>query len=290
MARSADLCILPNGKRLQEFVRKTGRTKPTELVWNVPSLEEVGPEKRPANLAGPLRLFYGGSLSQERLPWAVLQVILGFRGRVRLDVVGYANYEDVDYPATIREADAGLGIVRYHGALPERRDLFRVMEECEAALCLMPTRSRYVGMQTMAGASNKPFDAMARGLAVVISDLPAWTSMYLEEQKEESGAGGGPGCGIPDAGEKSNAKGTMSKDARNPEFRVPEPGKGYGVAIDPESGESIRAGLQWMLNNREKLWEMGERGRLKIRKEWNYERMFQPVLDRLKVGKIESSA
>ena len=271
-------------------MRKTGRTKPTELVWNVPSLEEVGPEKRPANLAGPLRLFYGGSLSQERLPWSVLQVILGFRGRVRLDVVGYANYEDVDYPATIREADAGMGIVRYHGALPERRDLFRVMEECEAALCLMPTRSRYVGMQTMAGASNKPFDAMARGLAVVISDLPAWTSMYLEEQKEESGAGGDPGCRIPDAGEKSNAKGTMSKDARNPEFRVPEPGKGYGVAIDPESGESIRAGLQWMLGNREKLWEMGERGRQKIQKEWNYERMFQPVLDRLKVGKIESSA
>jgi glycosyltransferase involved in cell wall biosynthesis len=277
VSRSADLCILPNEKRLQEFVQKTGRTKSTELVWNVPSVEEVRPEKRPGKSAGPLRLFYGGSLSRERLPWAVLQVILGFGGTVRLDLVGYPNYDDRDYPEAIRAADAGKGTLTYHGTLPQRSDLFRIMEQCEAALCLMPMRSRYSGMEQMVGASNKPFDAMARGLAVVISDLPAWTSMYLEEGKDEAGAGGDPGCRIPDAGEKSNAKGTMSKDARNPEFRVPDPGKGYGVAIDPESGESIRAGLDWMLKNREELWEMGERGRQKIQKEWNYEKMFIKV-------------
>ena len=290
MARSADLCILPNGKRLQEFVRKTGRTKPTELVWNVPSLEEVGPEKRPVNPAEPLRLFYGGSLSRERLPWAVLQAILEFGGKVRLDLVGYPNYEDRDYPEAIRAADEGKGVLCYHGTLPQRGDLFRVMDECEAALCLMPLRSRFAGMEQMAGASNKPFDAMARGLAVVISDLPAWTSMYLEERKEEAGVGRDAGFRIPDAEEVSGANERMSKDPRNPEFRIPDPGKGYGIAIDPESGESIRGGLEWMLRNREKLWEMGERGRQKIQNEWNYKRLFQPVLDRLRVVNLESTA
>ena len=251
MARSADLCILPNEKRLQEFVRKTGRRKPTELVWNVPSLEEVGPEKRPGNLAGPLRLFYGGSLSRERLPWAVLQVILGFGGKVRLDLVGYPNYEDRDYPEAIRAADEGKGVLCYHGTLPQRGDLFRVMDECEAALCLMPMRSRYSGMEQMAGASNKPFDAMAKGLALVVSDLPAWKELYLPGHIEDS----------PKGYQTSNV--------------------GYGIAINPESGESVRAGLEWMLSNREKLWEMGERGRQKIQKEWNYEKMFAPVLRRL---------
>jgi len=253
VGRSADLCILPNEKRLQEFVQKTGRTKPTELVWNVPSLEEVGPAKRPGNLAGPLRLFYGGSLSRERLPWAVLQVILGFGGTVRLDLVGYPNYDDRDYPEAIRAADEGRGVLRYHGTLPQRGDLFRVMDECEAALCLMPMRSRYSGMEQMAGASNKPFDAMGRGLAVVISDIPDWKKLYLPGENRE----GGKGYWISDMG--------------------------YGIAINPESGESIRAGLEWMLNNREKLWEMGERGRQKIQKEWNYEKMFAPVLRRLEI-------
>ncbi|NCY22152.1 hypothetical protein EBX31_09395 [bacterium] len=57
---------------------------------------------------------------------------------------------------------------------------------------------------------------------------------------------------------------------------------GYGIAINPESGESVRAGLEWMLSNRDKLWEMGERGRQKIQSEWNYERLFQPVLKKMR--------
>jgi glycosyltransferase involved in cell wall biosynthesis len=216
-------------------------------------LEEVGPEKRPGNLAGPLRLFYGGSLSRERLPWAVLQVILGFGGKVSLDLVGYPNYEDRDYPDAIQTADEGRGVLRYHGALPQRGDLFRVMDECEAAFCLMPMRSRYSGMEQMAGASNKPFDAMARGLAVVVSDIPDWKRLYLPGENHNCGK----------------------------EYWISD--VGYGIAINPECEESIRGGLEWMLGNREKLWEMGERGRQKIQKEWNYERMFAPVLTRLEI-------
>ena len=131
------------------------------------------------------------------------------------------------------------------------------MDPCEVALCLMPLQSSYAGMQTMAGASNKPFDAMARGLAVVVSDLEEWKSIYL---------------GIGDREERIE---------ESPKFRIPESGKGYGIAINPESRESIRAGLEWMLVNRVKLWEMGERGREKIQNEWNYEKAFSPVFKKL---------
>ena len=32
----------------------------------------------------------------------------------------------------------------------------------------------------MAGASNKPFDYMACGLALLVSDLPEWTALFVE--------------------------------------------------------------------------------------------------------------
>ena len=57
---------------------------------------------------------------------------------------------------------------------------------------------------------------------------------------------------------------------------------GYGIAINPESGESIRTGLEWMLENREKIWEMGERGRQQIKEKWNYEAIFKDIEKKLK--------
>jgi glycosyltransferase involved in cell wall biosynthesis len=32
----------------------------------------------------------------------------------------------------------------------------------------------------MAGASNKPFDYMAAGLALLVSDLPSWRTMFVD--------------------------------------------------------------------------------------------------------------
>lgn len=279
LAREVELCVLPNEERAKVFREQTKTGQPVECVWNVPGLEEVGPLKLKPDRQTPLKLFYGGSLAPARLSSLVLQEIIKLADQIELEIVGYATYAAQKYIESVvsMNKETGRKTITYHGALSRRSELLAVADSCEAALCLMPMGSQDLNMRTMAGASNKPFDAMARGLAVVISDLPSWTSMYLEEQNEEFGAGGGSGCRIPDAGEKSNAKDPMSKNARNPEFRIPDPGKGYGVAIDSESGESIRAGLQWMLNNREKLWEMGERGRRKIQEGWNYERAFNRI-------------
>ena len=292
LAKEVELCVLPNEERVDIFKRQTGTNRPVECVWNVPGLEDIGPRKPKPNLQTPLKLFYGGSLAPARLSPLILQEIIKLAGRIELEIVGYATYDAQTYiESFVRLNDkTGNKSITYHGALAQRGELLAVADRCEAALCLMPMSSQDLNMRTMAGASNKPFDAMARGLAVVVSDLPAWTSMYLQERKEEAGAGRDAGPWIPDAREVLGANERMSKDPRNPEFRIPDPGKGYGIAIDPESDESIRAGLKWMLNNREKLWEMGERGRQKIQNEWNYKRLFQPVLDRLRVVNLESTA
>ena len=132
-----------------------------------------------------------------------------------------------------------------------RYKMLKIADTCDAAICLYTSRGKNINFKNMVGAANKPFDAMARGLAVVVSDLEEWKRLYLPGKKLERGNG----YWISDMG--------------------------YGIAINPESRESIRAGLEWMLANREKLWEMGERGRLKIETTWNYGSMFRQVAQRL---------
>ena len=253
LAGEVELCVLPNEERAKVFLEQTDTKKPVECVWNVPGLKEIGPRKPKPNLQTPLKLFYGGSLAPARLPLLILQEIIKLAGQIELEIVGYATYAAQKYIKSVvnMNEEVGQKIISYHGALSRRSELLAVADRCEAALCLMPMSSPDLNMRTMAGASNKPFDAMARGLAVVISDIPDWKKLYLPGNNHESGKG----------------------------YRISD--MGYGIAINPEDSESIRTGLDWMLNNRGKLWEMGERGRLKIQKDWNYKKIFQKVQNAL---------
>ena len=44
----------------------------------------------------------------------------------------------------------------------------------------MPLTSDDVNLRTMAGASNKPFDYLARGLALLVSDLAEWKALFVD--------------------------------------------------------------------------------------------------------------
>ena len=253
LAREVELCVLPNEERVKVFRKQTKTEKPVECVWNLPGLEEIGPRKPKPNRQTPLKLFYGGSLAPARLSPLVLQEIIKLPGQIELEIVGYTTYAAQKYIESVvsMNKEAGPKTISYYGALSRRSGLLAVADRCEAALCLMPMSSQDLNMRSMAGASNKPFDAMARGLAVVVSDIPEWKKLYLPGNNHDSG------------------KGYWISDM------------GYGIAINPESRESIRVGLEWMLNNREKLWEMGEKGRQRIQKEWNYEQGFRKVQNAL---------
>jgi len=43
----------------------------------------------------------------------------------------------------------------------------------------MPGKTDDVNLRHMTGASNKPFDYMAAGLALLVSDLPDWRDMFV---------------------------------------------------------------------------------------------------------------
>jgi hypothetical protein len=44
----------------------------------------------------------------------------------------------------------------------------------------MPKVSEDINMQAMVGASDKAFDYLACGLALLVSDLPDWRAIYVE--------------------------------------------------------------------------------------------------------------
>src|SRR5207247_348205 len=74
----------------------------------------------------------------------------------------------------------------------QRQSLLDHCRDARVGLALMPLRSDDVNESAMAGASNKPFDYMACGLALLVSDLPDWCDLFLRP-------GYGLGCNPEDS-------------------------------------------------------------------------------------------
>ena len=198
VGQKADLVVLPNEKRLELFVQTTGRQKKSLCVYNCPRKDEVGKSKaeienREAEIghrksqigngeAGGLHMAFHGSINSERLPFAVLEAMSRFPGQMHLSVVGYETVGIKGYMVEFLKTAERLGLgeaVEYIGALPTRNELLQQASHCDVGLAFMPIRSRDVNMSNMAGASNKPFDYLACGLALLVSGLPEWEEMYV---------------------------------------------------------------------------------------------------------------
>jgi len=179
VARTARLCVLPNADRAARFARETGTRTPVLCVWNCPGRDEVSLRSPPPRTL----LFYHGSLNAERLPFAVLLAMAALPERVQLHFAGYAPTGSRSYPRDFLAEAGRLGLadrVRFLGTLDRRTELLAACREATVGLALVPIRSADPNMSAMAGASNKPFDYMACGLALVVSALPEWTAMYVD--------------------------------------------------------------------------------------------------------------
>jgi spore maturation protein CgeB len=103
-------------------------------------------------------------------------------GRVQLRIVGYETANAQGYIRRLVGGNAGVGrdnAIKYIGEVP-RAELLTQAARAHVGLALMPCRSNSLNMQHLTGASNKPFDYMAAGLALLVSDLPDWTRMFVE--------------------------------------------------------------------------------------------------------------
>lgn len=179
-ARAARLVVFPNAARARLAQAEVGfRNERLHIVWNAPRVAEI--PARVETDAEPLRLYYHGSITPERLPMAIVEAMRRFSGRVRLRVAGYEAPSARGYVAQLLALGAQQNrenLVEYAGEIPFRGELLAEAAKAHVGLALMPRDSADINMQHMTGASNKAFDYMAAGLALVVSDTDDWQKMY----------------------------------------------------------------------------------------------------------------
>ncbi|HTA42764.1 MAG TPA: glycosyltransferase [Bryobacteraceae bacterium] len=238
-ANRASLCVIPNSQRGEYAKESLGLRRLPLVVWNCPRLEEVTPPR--AAFAGQgLRLLYHGSIVPDRLPQAVIDALALLPPDVSITIVGYETLGTPGYIDQLRRKAEELGVgerLYVKGTLATREELMSVCRNHDVGFALMPASSGDLNLRTMAGASNKPFDYLACGLALLVSELPEWEQMFVQP--------------------------------------------GYGLACNPVSVDSLVAAISRFYEDAEEMRAMGERGRQRILREWNYEYQFRPVKDQL---------
>jgi glycosyltransferase involved in cell wall biosynthesis len=181
LARRAALCILPNETRAAQFKDETGTRRPVICVWNCPRREEVSTKL--AAEAGDFVLFYHGSIVPGRLPLTVIDALSTLPGNIVLCVAGYETIGHKGYLQDLKERACRHGIgsrLKLHGTIPQRHQLLEYCRKGHVGIAFMPKDSIDVNEQAMTGASNKPFDYLASGLALLVSDLPDWKRLFVE--------------------------------------------------------------------------------------------------------------
>ncbi len=177
--RRARLVVFPNEGRAREVAAEVPFTAARlRTVWNLPRRSEVSPPA--ARRTGSLVLYYHGSITPDRLPRTVLDAVLRFPD-VRLRVVGYETAGGQGHVAALRNVAESAGrpdALEVHGEV-SREALPALMDGATVGLALMPTTSSDINMRHMTGASNKAFDYLSGGLALMVSDLPDWRSMFV---------------------------------------------------------------------------------------------------------------
>lgn len=183
VAQKAEIVVLPNTERTITFIRDT-ELAPDKVrcVWNCPAREDATP--KPNNdEAEDLWLLFHGSIVPDRLPMSVLDAMARLPAKVKLRVIGYETVGSRGYVARFVKKVEALGLAaRFHyiGAIELRADLLSWGRRSHVGLALMPKNSPDLNMQHMTGASNKPFDYLACGCPLLVSDLPDWEKMFVD--------------------------------------------------------------------------------------------------------------
>ncbi|MGI0483767.1 glycosyltransferase, partial [Geminocystis sp. CENA526] len=183
LANNAKFSILPNEERAKKFTIETNTDKQVFCVWNCPRLEEaslitISIEKQNKELW----LLYHGSIVTERIPLTVIQALVRLPEMLKLRIIGYQTVGSTGYINKLQELAHDLNIshrLEIKSSMP-RHELWEWCRKSDIGLALMPIISDDINLVSMVGASNKPFDYLACGLPLIVSDLPDWQKMYVD--------------------------------------------------------------------------------------------------------------
>ena len=177
LSARAEVVILPNASRAAAFTKDTGRHG--ICVWNCPRRSEALPLEAHDEV---LTVYYHGTLNSSRLPTTFLDAVAAEGPHVRLRITGYETIGSRGYCDLLRHKAKELGIegqLEIIGTSP-RREVMRFCREADVGIACIPIGTKDPNLRSMAGASNKAFDYMACGLALLVSDIPEWSEMYVQ--------------------------------------------------------------------------------------------------------------
>lgn len=180
LAQRAQLCILPNQTRLARFRQETATKTEMVCVWNCPRNEEVSPPHK-LQTDTVLSLYYHGNLSPQLLPIEIIRCMASSYYKIRLTVIGYETTGSQGYGACLEEEARNLGISERLTILEpkSRQELWQYLRKCDVGIALFPRSQGNINLQNLVGASNKVFDYLAGGLAVLVNDSPDWCQMIV---------------------------------------------------------------------------------------------------------------
>ena len=178
LARCADLCVLPNEKRVELFRNQTATPRPVICVWNCPTRDEA---KRPNCAEERFILHYHGNISADLLPEEILEALKQTPG-VYLRAIGYTTKGNEEYPGRFKRRADELGVLERVEVLGPRNrsELLALARLANVGWAVMPTHAYSVNFKAMTGASNKAFDYVSCGLAILVSDLSDWRQMFVD--------------------------------------------------------------------------------------------------------------
>ncbi len=183
LAKNADAIVLPNVKRLDKFISDNRPSGRTFCVWNCPSINETArASSRSVVPSDPIRLLYHGSIVPDRFPKIYLQALQQCGPGVSLRLVGYEPPGHLGYTDELVEEARMLGLAErfeYLGPL-NRNEMMMKCAECDVGLSMLRIHEGDINMLHMAGASNKPFDYLSQGLALIVSPDPEWNRLYVQ--------------------------------------------------------------------------------------------------------------
>lgn len=130
----------------------------------------------------PLALVYQGALSPTRLGRSLFAALASVPVPVCLDIVGYGTTGSPGYRAKLHAMVAEFGLVgrvQIRGPYPHN-ELYRLAARADLGISLFPTRPPDWNERTMPGASNKVFEYLAAGTAVLVPPGAMWKRIFVD--------------------------------------------------------------------------------------------------------------
>lgn len=175
---SADVLVVPADGRRRSLGRRASQA---HVVWNCPLLCEVAAHNPPQ--AETVTMVYAGSISPDRLPLTFIDALAMLPSNVRLRIVGYQTVGSPRYLADVLAAAERNGVtdrVTIRSAIDRAPLLDVELSGCNIGIATINPSAGDESLRTMAGASNKAFDYMARGLPFLVNNDASWREMFVD--------------------------------------------------------------------------------------------------------------